>query len=75
LYASPNSIRLIKSGMMIWAEHVARMGDMRNAYNISVGKPEAKRKLEDLGVNGRIILEWILGKWKGRRGLDSSGSG
>jgi hypothetical protein len=22
--------------------------------------------LEDLGVDGMIILEWILGKWDGR---------
>jgi hypothetical protein len=28
---------------MGWAEHVARMGEMKNAYNISVGKPEGKR--------------------------------
>jgi hypothetical protein len=28
-----------------------------------VGKPEGKRSLEDLGVDGSIILEWILGKW------------
>jgi hypothetical protein len=27
-----------------------------------VAKPEGKRRLEDLGVDGRIILEWILGK-------------
>jgi hypothetical protein len=30
---------------------------------------------EDLGVNGRIILERILGKERGKCGLDSSGSG
>jgi len=24
--------------------------------------PEGKRLLKDLGVDGRIILEWILGK-------------
>jgi len=28
-----------------------------------VGKPEGKRTLVDRGVDGRIILEWILGKW------------
>jgi len=28
-----------------------------------VGKPERKRKSDDLGVDGRIILEWILGKY------------
>jgi hypothetical protein len=35
LYASPNVIRVIKSRRMIWG-HVARMGDMRNAYRILV---------------------------------------
>jgi hypothetical protein len=31
--------------MMIWAEHVARIGEMRNAYIILVRKPERKRLL------------------------------
>jgi hypothetical protein len=46
LYASPDSIRLIKSRMMGWTEHVARMGEMRNVDNILVEKPEGKRILE-----------------------------
>jgi hypothetical protein len=28
-----------------WAEHVAWIGEMRNAYNILVGKSEGKRPL------------------------------
>jgi hypothetical protein len=35
---------------------------LRKAYNILVGKPEEKNILEDLDVDGRIILEWNLGK-------------
>jgi hypothetical protein len=27
-----------------------------------VGKPKGKNHLEDLGTNGKITLEWILGK-------------
>jgi hypothetical protein len=42
LYSSPNIIRMIKSRRMRWAEHVARMGETRNAYRILVGKPEGK---------------------------------
>jgi hypothetical protein len=30
---------------------------------------------EDPGVDGRIILKWILGKYGEKVGLDSSGSG
>jgi hypothetical protein len=45
LYASPNIIRVIKSRRMRWAGHVSRMGEMRNAYKILVGKPEGKRPL------------------------------
>jgi hypothetical protein len=43
--AAPNIIRVIKSSSMKWARHVARMGEMRNAYSIFVGKPEGKRPL------------------------------
>jgi hypothetical protein len=37
------------------------MGEIRNAYRILVGKPEEKNPLEDLGVDGRITLRWIIG--------------
>jgi hypothetical protein len=47
---------------MRWVENVARMGEMRNAYNILTGKPEGKNHLEDPGVDVKIILKWILGK-------------
>jgi len=32
----------IKSRRIIWAGHVAQMGQMGNAYNILVGKPKRK---------------------------------
>jgi hypothetical protein len=43
LYASPNVIRVVKSRRMRWTELVTRMGEMRNSYNILVGKPEWMR--------------------------------
>jgi hypothetical protein len=41
-------------------------GRDENAYNVFVGKSEGKNHSEDLGEDGRIILEWILGEWGGR---------
>jgi len=45
LYCSPNIVRGIKSRIMRWAGHVARMGEGRDVYRILVGKPEGKRPL------------------------------
>jgi hypothetical protein len=39
------------------------------------GKLRERDHLEDLGVDGRIILRWIFRKWGGRYGLDRAGSG
>jgi hypothetical protein len=35
-------ISIIKSGRMRWTGHVARMGTMRNAYKIFVGRSEGE---------------------------------
>jgi hypothetical protein len=43
------------------AWHITHIGEMRNMYKILVEKPEGKH-LEDPGIDGRIILKWILGK-------------
>ena len=34
-------------------------------HKVLVGKPEGKRPLGDPGLEWRIILRWILRKWKG----------
>jgi hypothetical protein len=57
LYSSPNIVRVIKSRRMRWAEQVARMGEGRGVYSVSVGRPEGKRPLD-----GRITLNWSLGR-------------
>jgi hypothetical protein len=63
LYSSPSIIRMIKSRRMRWTWHVARMGERRDAYRFLVGKPEGSNHLEDLDVDGNIILKWIFRKW------------
>jgi hypothetical protein len=44
LYTSPN-VMVMKSRRMSRVGHVARMGEMRNAYKIVVGKTEGKKPL------------------------------
>ena len=56
-------MRVIKSRRMRWAGHVARMGEERGVYKVLLGKPEGKRPLGNLGVDGWIILGWISRRW------------
>jgi hypothetical protein len=70
LYTSPYIIRVMKSRRMRWVRHAARIGELRNAYSILVGKPEGKRALGrprrrwenirmDLGEVWWEDLDWI----------------
>jgi hypothetical protein len=45
LYSSPNIVKVIKSRIMKWAGHVARMGEGRGVYTVLVGRSESKRPL------------------------------
>jgi len=38
-------VRMVKSRIMRWAGHVARMGEGRGVHRVLVGKPEGKRPL------------------------------
>jgi hypothetical protein len=40
---------------MKWAEDVACRGNLRNAHEILVRKPEWNRQLEDMGTDGDNI--------------------
>jgi hypothetical protein len=46
LYSSSNIIGQIKSRRMRWVGQVAHMGEGRNVYRFSLGRPEGKRPLE-----------------------------
>jgi hypothetical protein len=72
LYSSPSIVRVIKARRMRWAGHVIRMGAVRGAYNILVGRPEGRRPLGrprrrwednirmDLREIGFGDVDWIL---------------
>jgi hypothetical protein len=42
LYSSPDIIRQVKSRLMRWAGHVARIEEEKKVYKVLVGKPEGK---------------------------------
>jgi hypothetical protein len=52
LYCSPSIVRVIKARRMRWAGHVLRMGEVRGAYKILVGRSERRRPL------GRSRRRW-----------------
>jgi hypothetical protein len=71
LYSSPNIVRVVKSKRMMWAGHVARMGDGGGVYGVLIGRPEGERPLRrrrhkwednikmdlrELGIDG---VNWI----------------
>jgi hypothetical protein len=52
---------------MRWVEHVARMGERRATHRVMVEKGKGNN-LQNLGVDGSIILDWILKKSVERAG-------
>ena len=63
LYSPSFFFRFMKSRRIGWAEHVARMVDMRCAYMILMGRSEGKRPLGRPRRRREKILKYILKKW------------
>ena len=76
LFSLPNIVRVVKSRIMLWTGHVARMGQGRGVYRVLVGKPEGTKPL---GTPRRRWEDNIYdgSSGSGRRlwGLDGVGSG
>jgi hypothetical protein len=64
VYSSPDIMRVIKSRRMRWAGHVARIGKREVHTGFWWGDLREGDHLGDPGVDGAIILKWIL-KWDG----------
>jgi hypothetical protein len=73
LYCSTNIVLVIKSIIIRWAGHVACMGKGEACTGFWWEKLRERDHLRELGVDGRIILRWILRKWGVGYRLDQSG--
>jgi hypothetical protein len=62
LYCFPNSIRTIESGVK-WAGNVARTLRSEVHTGFWCGNLIERDHFEELGVDRRIILRWIITKW------------
>jgi hypothetical protein len=62
LYPSPNTIRMVKSRIMRWSEHVARIGRSRMHIEYRWEGQKERDHWEDQDVSGWTILKWILEK-------------
>ena len=63
LYSSPSTVQMIKLRRMRWAGHVAHMGERKGVHRVWWGNMRERDRLEDPGVDGRIILRWVFRKW------------
>jgi hypothetical protein len=80
LYSSPSIVRVIKARRMRWAGHMVRMGEVRGACNIFVGKPDGRRPLgrpsrrweDNIKMNLREMCLWM---WIGFIGLRTGTGG
>jgi hypothetical protein len=75
LYSAPSIVRVIKARRMRWAGHVARMGEVRGAYNILVGRPEGRRPLGSPRRRWEDNIKMGQGNRVWGCGLNSLGSG
>ena len=63
LYSSPIIVRVIKSRRMIWAGHVACMGEKRGVYSMYGRNLRERDHLGKPGIDGRIMFSWVFRKW------------
>ena len=63
LYSTPDIFRVIKSRIMRWAGHVARMWRGEAYTGLWWGNLRERNHLGDRDVDGKIILRWIFRKW------------
>jgi hypothetical protein len=50
---------------MRWAGHVASTGEERKVYRVWWESPKERDHLKDQGIDGRMVLQWSIGRLPG----------
>jgi hypothetical protein len=66
MYASSNVIGVIKLRIMRWAMHISHMVEIKMHTVLLLENQKGRDHSEDLGVDRKVILEWILMKQGGK---------
>jgi hypothetical protein len=62
---------MIKSRRLRWAGHVASVEDRRHAYRVVWWRSCGNNHLQDLDIDGRKMLKWVLKNWGGEAWIGS----
>jgi hypothetical protein len=70
LYSTPDIIKQIKSRRMRWAGLVVSITEEEKCARSWSGSPKETDHSEDRGVDGKMGLDWVLGKSAGGGGVE-----
>jgi hypothetical protein len=63
LYSLPDIIRLNQLKRIRWAGHATSVVWIRISYKTMIRNSEGKVHLEDLGIDGRVLLKCFITIW------------
>jgi hypothetical protein len=53
---------MVETSKVMWAGHVACIGEMRNSYKFWAENLKAREHLKGIGIAVWLILNWVLKK-------------
>jgi hypothetical protein len=67
--------RTLLHGVSEWVPHKHNITTVKAFWGLNEENMRKREPMEDINIDGRIILKWTFKKWEGWYGLDWFGSG